>query len=170
MNNIKTAAEDLMVAVITKIRDIVTPVFNKYTAYYRYIEFFIYGVYAIVLLGIYNTIPAYIPWLRNAILYIAVIILLLRFNRLSWTNPKFAILGGNTFSEFDRRLIISSCIFILVTHIASEALIERAKQQLQLKFIQPVGGIVGDKVIPPIFGSGGSGGGGGGSGIALIPV
>jgi hypothetical protein len=146
MNNIKIAAEDLVVAIINKIRDIVTPVFNKYTAYYRYVEFFIYGVYAIVILGVYNTVPAYIPMLRNTIMYIAVIILLLRFNRVSWNNPKFAILGGNAFSEFDRRLIISSCMFILLSHVTTEALIERAKQQVQFGLLQPVGGVM--SVVP----------------------
>ena len=140
MNTMINAAEDLVVAIITKIRDIITPVFNKYTAYYRYIEFFIYGVYAIVILGIYNTVPVYIPLLRNTIMYIAVIILLLRFNRISWNNPKFAILGGNTFSDFDRKLIISSCMFILISHVTTEALIERAKQQVHMRVLQPVGG------------------------------
>ena len=150
MNTIKTAAEDLGVAVITKLRDILTPIFNKYTAYYKYIELFLYGAYAVVLLGIYNTVPQYIPTLRNLVLYSAVVILLLRFNSLSWTNPKFAILGGNTFSDFDRRLIISTCVFILVTHIVSEALVEYAKRQLQNKIIVPVG-IVGDKVLQPLY-------------------
>lgn len=150
MNTIKTAAEDLGVAVITKLRDILTPIFNKYTAYYKYIELFLYGAYAIVLLGIYNTVPQYIPTLRNLVLYSAVVILLLRFNSLSWTNPKFAILGGSTFSDFDRRLIISTCVFILVTHIVSEALVEYAKRQLQNKIIVPVG-IVGDKVLQPLY-------------------
>jgi len=150
MNTIKTAAEDLGVAVITKLRDILTPIFNKYTAYYKYIELFLYGAYAVVLLGIYNTVPQYIPTLRNLVLYSAVVILLLRFNSLSWTNPKFAILGGSTFSDFDRRLIISTCVFILVTHIVSEALVEYAKRQLQNKIIVPVG-IVGDKVLQPLY-------------------
>lgn len=150
MNTIKTAGEDLVVAVITKIRDTLTPLFNKYTAYYKYIEFFIYGTYALLLLGIYNTVPQYIPTLRNIVLYSAVVILLLRFNSLSWSNPKFAILGGSTFSDFDRRLIISTCLFILVTHIVSEALVEYAKRQLQNKIIMPVG-IVGEKVFQPIY-------------------
>ena len=150
MNTIKTAAEDLVVAVITKVRDVITPIFNKYTAYYKYIELFLYGAYAVVLLGIYNTVPQYIPTLRNLVLYSAVVILLLRFNSLSWTNPKFAILGGSAFSEFDRRLIISTCLFILVTHIVSEALVEYAKRQLQNKIIVPVG-IVGDKVLQPLY-------------------
>lgn len=150
MNNIKTAAEDLVVAVITKIRDTVTPLFNKYTTYYKYIEFFIYGTYALLLVGIYNTVPQYIPTLRNIVLYSAVVILLLRFNSISWSNPKFAILGGSAFSDFDRKLIISTCLFILVTHIVSEALIEYAKRQLQNKIIMPVG-IVGEKVFQPIY-------------------
>lgn len=150
MNTIKTAAEDLVVAVITNARDVLTPLFNKYTAYYKYIELFLYGAYAVVLLGIYNTVPEYIPSLRNIILYTAVVILLLRFNSISWANPKFAILGGSTFSEFDRRLIISTCLFILVTHIVSEAVVEYAKRQLQKKIIVPVG-IVGDRVLQPLY-------------------
>jgi len=150
MNNIKTTAEDLLAAIIAKIRDTLTPIFNKYTIYYKYIEFFIYGVYALLLLGIYNTVPQYIPTLRNTILYTAVVILLLRFNSISWSNPKFAILGGNTFSEFDRRLIMSTCLFILVTHIVSEAALEYAKRQLQSKIIVPAG-IVSEKVLQPIY-------------------
>ena len=147
MNTIITAAEDLTVAIITTVRNLLTPVFNKYTAYYKYIEFFIYGVYAIVLFGFYNTVPDYIPLLRNTILYTAVIILLIRFNKVSWTNSKFAILGGNTFSEFDRRLIISTCVFILITHIVSETVINYTKNQFQKRLIQPVSG----GVIHPIY-------------------
>lgn len=147
MNSIKTATEDIVVAIITKIRDIVMPVFNKYSAYYRYIDIFFYATYAIILLGFYNTVPQYIPALRNTILYIAVFILLLRFNTISWTNPKFAILGGSKFSEFDRRLIISTCIFILITHIVSESLANYAKTQIQQKITQPVS----TGVIHPIY-------------------
>jgi hypothetical protein len=147
MNSIKSTVEDIVVAIITKIRDIVMPAFNKYSAYYRYIDIFFYATYAIILLGFYNTVPQYIPALRNTILYIAVFILLLRFNTISWTNPKFAILGGSKFSEFDRRLIISTCIFILITHIVSESLANYAKTQIQQKITQPVS----KGVIQPIY-------------------
>jgi len=147
MNTIKTAAEDLTVAIIVNIRNILTPVFDKYAAYYKYINFFIYGVYAVVLFGFYNTIPEYIPLLRNVLLYTAVVILLLRFNTLSWTNPKFSILGGTTFSDFDRRLIISTCVFILITHIISETVINYTKNQFQKRLIQPVSG----GVIHPVY-------------------
>jgi len=147
MNTIKTAAEDLAVAIIANIRNVLTPVFDKYTAYYKYVNFFIYGVYAVVLFGFYNTVPEYIPLLRNAILYTAVVILLLRFNTVSWTNPKFSILGGTTFSEFDRRLIISTCVFILITHIVSETVINYTKNQFQKRLIQPVSG----GVIHPVY-------------------
>jgi hypothetical protein len=147
MNSIKTSAEDLAVAVITNIRDILTPIINKYAAYYKYIQFFLYGTYALLLLGIYNTVPQYIPTLRNTILYVSVFILLLRFNTISWTNPKFAIIGGgSTFSDFDRRLIISTCVFILITHVVSEAAVEYAKRQLQKQILVPFG-IVGENVF-----------------------
>jgi len=147
MNSIKTAVEDVTLMVITKIRDIIMPVFNKYSTYYRYIDLFFYATYAIILLGFYNTVPEYIPALRNTILYIVLFILLLRFNTISWTNSKFAILGGNKFSEFDRRLIISTCIFILITHIVSESVAKYAKTQIQKKITQPVTA----GVIHPIY-------------------
>jgi hypothetical protein len=156
MNTIKTAAEDLAVAIIVNIRNILTPVFDKYAAYYKYINFFIYGVYAVVLFGFYNTVPEYIPILRNVILYTAVVILLLRFNTISWTNPKFSILGGTTFSEFDRRLIISTCVFILITHIVSETVINYTKNQFQKRLIQPVSGGVIHPVYNIIDGAGAS--------------
>ena len=147
MNTLKTAAEDFVVAIITIIRETVTPVFNKYTVYHKYIDFFIYGVYAFILFGFYNTVPGYIPILRSTILYIAVIILLVRFNRISWNNSKFAILGGNTFSEFDRRLIVSMCVFILITHFVSETVIDYTKKQIKQRVTLPIR----DGVIHPIY-------------------
>lgn len=147
MNNIKNAAEDLVLAIVTKIRDIVGPIFSKYTMYYKYIDLFFYASYAVILFGFYNTVPQYIPLLRNTILYIAVFVLLLRFNTISWTNPKFAFLGGNTFSDFDRRLIISACIFILFTHIISETVANYAKKQIQQNITQPVSA----GVVHPIY-------------------
>jgi hypothetical protein len=147
MNNIKNMAEDLIVAIITNIRDIVRPVFTKYAMYYKYIDLFFYASYAVILLGFYNTIPEYIPLLRNTILYIAVFVLLLRFNTISWTNPKFAFLGGNTFSDFDRRLIISACIFILITHIVSDTVANYTKKQIQKNITQPVSA----GVVHPIY-------------------
>lgn len=138
MNTIKNTAEDLIAAIITTIRNIVSPIFGKYTMYYKYIDIFFYTSYAVILLGFYNTIPEYIPLLRNTILYVAVFVLLLRFNTISWTNPKFAFLGGNAFSDFDRRLIISTCIFILITHIVSDTVANYAKKQIQQNITQPV--------------------------------
>jgi hypothetical protein len=125
----------------------VKPIFAKYSDYYKYIDVFFYGTYAIILLGFYNTVPEYIPVLRNAILYIAVFVLLVRFNTISWTNSKFAILGGNKFSEFDRRLIISTCIFILVTHIVSETVSNYIKKQVAKNITQPIT----TNVVHPVY-------------------
>ena len=147
MNTIKTSLEDLIVGIITYIRDTVKPIFAKYSDYYKYIDVFFYGTYAIILLGFYNTVPEYIPVLRNAILYIAVFVLLVRFNTISWTNSKFAILGGNKFSEFDRRLIISTCIFILVTHIVSETVSNYIKKQVAKNITQPIT----TNVVHPVY-------------------
>ena len=147
MNTIKNTAEDLIVAIITNIRDFVKPIFGKYTMYYKYIDLFFYASYTVILLGFYNTVPEYIPLLRNTILYVAVFVLLLRFNTISWTNPKFAFLGGNTFSDFDRRLIISTCIFILFTHIVTDTVANYAKKQIQQNITQPVSA----GVVHPIY-------------------
>jgi hypothetical protein len=147
MNTIKTSLEDLIVGIITYIRDTVKPIFAKYSDYYKYIDVFFYGTYAIILLGFYNTVPEYIPVLRNTILYIAVFVLLVRFNTISWTNSKFAILGGNKFSEFDRRLIISTCIFILVTHIVSETVSNYIKKQVAKNITQPIT----TNVVHPVY-------------------
>lgn len=147
MDQIKTNAENIVLAIITGIRDTVAPFFQKYTSYYKYIDVIFYGTYALILLGFYNTIPEYIPMLRNTILYIAVFILLIRFNKVSWTNPKFAVLGGSKFSEFDRRLIISTCIFILFSHIVSDAVANYTKDQINKNLTQPVS----TSVVHPIY-------------------
>ena len=147
MNNIKTTAENIALTIINGIRDLISPFFQKYTSYYKYIDVIFYGTYALILFGFYNTIPEYIPTLRNTILYIAVVILLVRFNKISWNNPKFAVLGGNKFSEFDRRLIISTCIFILLTHIVSDSIANYTKDQVNKTVTQPVG----TNIVNPIY-------------------
>ena len=161
MNTIITTIEDFIASTIYTLREILTPIFNKYASYFKYIDYFIYGTYAILLLGFYNTVPEYIPVLRNVLLYSAVVILLLRFNDISWNNPKFSILGGSKFSEFDRRLIMYTCVFILITHIASETVIQYTQKQISQKIIQPVG----TGVLSPVYNyiTGGKGGGGGGA-------
>jgi hypothetical protein len=140
MNTIKTAIEDAVVSTINTIREIVSPLFSKYTTFFKYIDYFIYGSYIVLMLGFYSTVPEYIPILRNILLYSAVIILIIRFNDISWSNPKFAILGGNTFSYFDRRLIMYTCFFILITHIISETVINYTRTQISQKVLQPVKG------------------------------
>jgi hypothetical protein len=147
MNHIKLAAENTALMFIDGIRGLVTPFFQKYANYYKYIDLIFYGTYAIILFGFYNALPQYIPALRNTILYIAVFILLVRFNTISWTNPKFAVLGGNKFSEFDRKLIISTCIFILFTHIVSEAVAKYTKDQINRNITQPIS----TGVVHPIY-------------------
>lgn len=160
MNTIINTIEDFIVSTIYTLREIITPIFNKYAAYFKYVDYFIYGTYAILLLGFYATVPEYIPILRNVLLYSAVVILLLRFNDISWNNPKFALLGGSKFSEIDRRLIMYTCVFILITHIASETAIQYTQRQISQKIIQPVG----SDIINPVYNYITGGGGGGASG------
>jgi hypothetical protein len=146
MNTIKNTLEDILATTLHRLRELIMPFFNKYAMYFKYIDYFIYATYAILLLGFYNTVPQYIPVLRNILLYSAVIILLIRFNNISWNNPKFEILGGSKFSEFDRRLIMYICFFILITHIVSETVITYTKTQFSEKIVKPVS----SEVINPI--------------------
>jgi len=150
MNTIINTIEDAVVSFIYTIREILTPVFNKYASYLKYADYIIYGTYGILLLGFYTAIPEYIPRLRNVLLYSAVVILLLRFNTISWNNPKFAILGGSKFSEIDRRLIMYMCVFIMITHIVSETVIQYTQKQIEERIIQPVSSVSRD-VIHPVF-------------------
>lgn len=147
MDGIKKNVEEIAVVVIAGTRRIFTPFFDKYSGFYEYINYIFYFTYAIILFGVYHTTPETIPALRNAILYIAVFILLIRFNSISWNNPKFALLGGNRFSEFDRKLIFSLCTFILFTHIVSDAVASYAKDKINLAVTQPVS----KTVIQPVY-------------------
>jgi hypothetical protein len=147
MNTIINTLEDVVVSIIHIIRDFISPFINKYAAYFKYISYFIYVTYAILLLGIYTTLPEYVSVLRNVLLYSAVFILLIRFNSISWNNPKFALFGGSTFSDFDRRLIMQACIFILITHIISESVINYTKTQVSIKFTKPVN----TSIVQPIY-------------------
>jgi len=144
---IKNILEDVVVATIHTIREFISPFMNKYAAYLKYINYFIYATYAILLLGIYTTLPEYISVLRNVLLYSAVFILLIRFNTISWNNPKFALFGGSTFSDFDRRLIMQACIFILITHIISDSVMNYTKTQVSRKFTQPVN----SGIVQPVY-------------------
>lgn len=147
MDGIKKNVEEIAVVVIAGTRRIFTPFFDKYSGFYEYINYIFYFTYAIILFGIYHTTPETIPALRNAILYIAVFILIIRFNSVSWYNPKFALLGGNKFSEFDRKLIFSLCTFILFTHIVSDAVASYAKDKINQAVTQPVS----KTVIQPVY-------------------
>jgi len=146
-NNITNSVEEFALKIVDGLRYVFMPFFDKYSGVYKYINYIFYLTYAIILFGFYNKLPEYIPTLRNTILYIAVFILLIRFNTISWTNPKFAILGGNKFSELDRKLIISTCIFILFTHIVSDALANYTKDQINKNITQPVA----TSVVHPIY-------------------
>lgn len=137
-------------SLIYSVREILNPIFYKYASYLKYANYIIYGTYAILLLGFYTTLPEYIPLLRNFLLYSAVVILLLRFNTISWNNPKFAILGGNKFSEIDRRLIIYACVFIMITHIVSETIIQYTQKQIGKRIVQPVRS-VSKEFIHPVY-------------------
>lgn len=147
METLKKSVEDIALVIINGVRSMVMPVFNKYVGYYKYFDILFYVTYAIVLFGFYNTTPEYIPVLRNTILYVAVIILLIRFNPVSWYNPRFIVLGGNKFSEFDRKLIMSLCTFILFTHIVSEAVESYAKDKINQTITQPIN----KTVVQPIY-------------------
>jgi len=139
-NNITNGAEEIVLKIVEGLRLIFMPFFDKYSVFYKYINYIFYVAYAVILFGFYNATPEYIPVLRNTTLYIAIFLLLIRFNSFSWNNPKYSVLGGNNFTEFDRKLIISVCIFIIVTHFVSDSAENYAKLKQQIT--QPVNNII----------------------------
>ena len=50
MNTIINTIEDAVASLIYTIRELVTPIFNKYASYLKYADYIIYGTYGILLL------------------------------------------------------------------------------------------------------------------------
>jgi hypothetical protein len=80
-----------------------------------------YVLYIIVLLGIGGFAPKYLRYLRTFLQIYIGILLVIRYNPLTYK--------GREFGEFDRRLVFSSGIFLLL----STALIGSFERYLQNK-------------------------------------
>jgi hypothetical protein len=80
-----------------------------------------YVLYIIVLLGIGGFAPKYLRYLRTFLQIYIGILLVIRYNPLTYK--------GREFGEFDRRLVFSSGIFLLL----STALIGSFEKYLQNK-------------------------------------
>lgn len=86
-----------------------------------YLSYFLY-IIAYLQIGYYN--PKYLDMLQMYMKYYVTLFLLIRFN--PFTN--------NTFTEFDRRVVFSSAIFLLTT----TAFNEYAKQLDFVEFVKLV--------------------------------
>ena len=73
--------------------------------FYYVILYTWYGLYAVALLGIATVAPAYLDMLNEALKYIIVGVLLVRFN--PWVNYKM--------TEFDRTIVFSAALFLLAS-------------------------------------------------------
>ena len=79
-------------------------------AFFNTILFFSYLLYLVAFLQIEHYNPQYLDMLGNVMKYYVTVFLLLRFNPLTKTK----------FTDFDRRIVFSSAIFMLTTTTISQ--------------------------------------------------
>ena len=78
---------------------------------YDYAIYGSYILYLFALFGITNYAPAYLDWLKNAIKIYISVLLIWRFNPLSQKRENL--------SQFDRKIVFTSAIFLLLTTSAT---------------------------------------------------
>ena len=78
-----------------------------YQNIYLYLIYSIYVLYIIAVFGIYNYAPKYINFIKRILKIYIGIILLVKFNPI--THKK------NKFSEYDRKIVFSAGVFLLLS-------------------------------------------------------
>jgi len=89
---------------------------TEYIHYLYYtLLYSLYALYVITVLNLayFNSVRAYLPLIQDGLKYFVILFLLIRFN--PYTNEKF--------TEFDKKIIFSSSIFLLSTTVVSDALL-----------------------------------------------
>jgi len=84
---------------------------------YDYLLYTIYVLYIIVILNLtyFNSVTQYLPTIQSALKYFVIIFLIVRFNPYSNSNAKF--------TEFDKKIIFSSSLFLLSTTTLTDLLL-----------------------------------------------
>ena len=96
-------------------------VWNFHTSAYLWTVTLIHISYAIVLVGLVETEPAYLTTIEYYIKVYVSIFLIWRFNPYSHTNK---------FTEIDRRIVYSAALFILTTSVLKQV-IEQYRPQIK---------------------------------------
>jgi len=85
-----------------------------YQAFNYYIAFS-YFIYIAVLLGVFTTVPQYVTVLNSFIKISIAFILLYKFNPLQ---------HNYTLTKFDKKIVFSSGVYLLLTTVIGEYLVE----------------------------------------------
>lgn len=82
---------------------------------YDYLLYTFYVLYIIVILNLtyFDTVTKYLPTIQSALKYFVIIFLIVRFN--PYSNAKF--------TEFDKKIIFSSSLFLLSTTTLTDLLL-----------------------------------------------
>ena len=89
------------------------------TEYIHYLYYtLLYSLYVLYIITVFNlayfkSVTAYLPLIQDGLKYFVILFLLIRFN--PYTNEKY--------TEFDKKIIFSSSIFLLSTTEISDALL-----------------------------------------------
>jgi hypothetical protein len=89
---------------------------TEYIHYLYYtLLYSLYTLYVITILNLayFKSVTTYLPLIQDGLKYFVILFLLIRFN--PYTNEKF--------TEFDKKIIFSSSIFLLSTTVVSDALL-----------------------------------------------
>lgn len=80
--------------------------------YYIAFSYFIYGA---VLLGVFTTVPEYVTVLNSIIKVVIALVLLYKFNPFQ---------QNYTLTKFDKKIVFSSGVYLLLTTVIGEYLVE----------------------------------------------
>lgn len=94
---------------------------NIYENIFMYSLYLSYVLYFIILLGITNYAPEYLDYLKSFLKLYVGLLLVFRYNPITYKEKKF--------SEFDRSLVFSSAIFLLLSTTIISGIEEYLKQK-----------------------------------------
>ena len=76
-----------------------------YEKFFKYSIYFSYILYVAIILGLSQTAPEYLDYLKDILKYFICCILLLRFNPFS----------NHKFNNFDKQIVFQSALYLLST-------------------------------------------------------
>jgi len=94
--------------------------------FYYTLLYTFYIMYLLVVLNLayFKTVTAYLPLIQSALKYFVILFLMFRFNPYS----------HETFTEFDKKIVFSSSLFLLSTTAATDFLLSYFNNNISKKF------------------------------------